>query len=168
MFKKVIPALTAVTLSVGVLLPTSSAFADSKDNTDITTVPNNNVVINPVQLTNGPVINPEDEVEAAGKWGWAIKGALHTIKAGIKAGDWILGLVEDKMGSASIKYLRNNVTKVNKGLDKAISKINEGTEYVQATVRDIIFESLRSAGVPNASAMDIAENVAAVVSAIAL
>lgn len=167
MFKKVIPALTAVTLSVGVLLPTSSAFADSKENSTINTIPNNNVVINPVQSTNGPVSNPEDEVEAAGKFGWAVKGALHTIKAGIKAGDWILGLVEEKMGSASIKYLRNNVTKVNKGLDKAIGKINEATDYAQSTVREIIFESLRSAGVPNATAMDLAENIAAVVSAIA-
>ncbi|MEH7708083.1 hypothetical protein COF68_31790 [Bacillus toyonensis] len=168
MFKKVIPALTAVTLSVGVLLPTSSAFADSKENTAVTTVPSNNVVINPVQFTNGPVINTEDEVEAAGKFGWAVKAALHTIKASIKGGDWILGLIEEKMGSASIKYLRNNVTKVNKGLDKAISKIDEGTNYVQANVRDIIFESLRSAGVPNGTAMDLAENIAATISFIAL
>ncbi|WP_449598869.1 hypothetical protein [Niallia sp. Marseille-Q9988] len=153
MLKKLLIATTATTLSLGILLPTTSTFAASVNekptvvsvDTDTTT----------------------KEVEAAGGKGLVIKGALYTIKGAVKAGDWILGLIEEHMSNGAIKYLKNNTSKINKGLDNAIKRFDDAQNYAQETVRSIIYQGLRDVKVPPTYAEDIAENMAAVVSFLA-
>ncbi|WP_312753677.1 hypothetical protein [Rummeliibacillus suwonensis] len=63
--------------------------------------------------------------------------------------------------------MKNNTSKVNKGLDKAIDRLDDAQNYAQSTIRSIIYQGLRDVNVPATYAEDIAENMAAVVSFLA-
>ena len=89
---------------------------------------------------------------------------LRAIQQGLKAGDWILAKVEKNMSLKGIAYLRTNTQKVNAGIDKAIAKINDASDYVQSNVRGILFESFRAVNIPDATAMELAENISATLS----
>ncbi len=154
LLKKLLIGTTAATLSLGVILPTTSTYVASSNEE-----PSNVLVVE--KETTSP------EVEAAGAKGLLVKGALYTIKGAVKAGDWILGLIEEHMSNGAIKYLKNNTSKVNKGLDKAIDRLDDAQNYAQSTIRSIIYQGLRDVNVPATYAEDIAENMAAVVSFLA-
>jgi len=158
LLKKLLIGTTAATLSLGVMLPTTASYAATAP---ANTEPTNVVVMENENETTSP------EVEAAGSKGILVKGALYTIKGAVKAGDWILGLIEEHMSNGAIKYLKNNTSKVNKGLDKAIARLDDAQDYAQATIRNIIYQGLRDVSVPATYAEDIAENMAAVVSFLA-
>lgn len=110
------------------------------------------------------LIRLDDEVGDYGYKGDAIKLGLRAIQQGLKAGDWILAKVEKNMSLKGIAYLRTNTQKVNAGIDKAIAKINDASDYVQSNVRGILFESFRAVNIPDATAMELAENISATLS----
>lgn len=83
---------------------------------------------------------------------------------GLEAADWIIDLVVEKMSPGGAKYLKNNISKVNKALDNVKKEIDDAQYYVQDTMRGMIYEALRALKVTATYAEDIAENVSAVIS----
>ncbi|MEK5037469.1 hypothetical protein [Sporosarcina sp. FSL K6-3457] len=164
--KKFFIGLVAFTFLFSLYAPGISQAASFEPLSKEVKINNEKEISNSGELED--LVKIDDEMEATAAKGQIIKGALYTIKGAIKGGDWILGLIEDKMGAKSIKYLRDNTTKVNQGIDKAIAKLDELTVYTQATIRGILYEGLIAVKVPPAAALDIAENVSAVVSFLVL
>ncbi|WP_141695001.1 hypothetical protein [Paenibacillus kribbensis] len=59
--------------------------------------------------------------------------------------------------------MSNNTSKISNGIDKAIGKFNETGEYVTGTIRTILLDALRAAGVPDRYGVGIAEAIATTV-----
>ncbi|MGM0890097.1 MAG: hypothetical protein ACQEW5_24875 [Bacillota bacterium] len=105
----------------------------------------------------------DGEVEDAGKLGYLVKGALYTIKYAIKAGNYVLDYLEKWLDSSTIRYMSSNGSKISTGIDKAIAKINEATDYTTSTIRSIVYSGMTSAGVPGTYALPIADAIATTV-----
>ncbi|MEV2910462.1 hypothetical protein ABNF65_18015 [Paenibacillus larvae] len=68
-------------------------------------------------VTNG-------EVKSAGKWGFLVRGALVVIKSAVKYGGEALSYVVKWLDKDTAKYLSKNSSKIAKGIDNAISKMD--------------------------------------------
>ncbi|MCY9657614.1 hypothetical protein P5G65_26200 [Paenibacillus chondroitinus] len=148
MFKKTFLLSTLVAaLSFNAILPTTQAFAAKPSDV----------------VTTGTAGVTTDHVEAAGKWGLLVRGALVAIKSAIKYGGDALSYVVKWLDADTAKYLSNNSSKIANGIDNAIGKINELTDYTTATIRGIILDGLRLAGVPDKYGVGIAEAIATTV-----
>ncbi|MCY9511168.1 hypothetical protein M5W68_14210 [Paenibacillus larvae] len=143
MFKKsLVLASLATVLSLTAILPASQAFA-AKPSTPVAAS---------TTVTNG-------EVKAAGKWGFLIRGALVGIKNGVKYGGEALSYVVKWLDKDTAEYLSKKSSKIVKGIDYAISKIDQLHEYNTIAIRAIVLDSLRIAGVPDKYGVAIAKAI---------
>lgn len=133
MFKKSLILTTmAAVLSCSAILPVTQAFAAAK------TIPVTSVAVN---VTDG--------VEASGKLGVLVRGALGVIKGAVKTGGDVLYNVVKWLDKDTAKYFANNSSKIMKGIDNAIAKIDTARDYATGTIRTIVLDGLRMAGVPD-------------------
>ncbi|MCY7484673.1 MULTISPECIES: hypothetical protein [Paenibacillus] len=148
MFKKSLILTTmAAVLSCSAILPVTQAFAAAK------TIPVTSVAVN---VTDG-------QVEASGKLGVLVRGALGVIKGAVKTGGDVLYNVVKWLDKDTAKYFANNSSKIMKGIDNAIAKIDTARDYATGTIRTIVLDGLRMAGVPDSYGVAIAEAIATTV-----
>ncbi|MCY9762354.1 hypothetical protein M5X06_17905 [Paenibacillus alvei] len=148
MFKKSLILTTmAAVLSCSAILPVTQAFAAAK------TIPVTSVAVN---VTDG-------QVEASGKLGVLVRGALGVIKGAVKTGGDVLYNVVKWLDKDTAKYFANNSSKIMKGIDNAIAKIDTARDYATGTIRTIVLDGLRIAGVPDSYGVAIAEAIATTV-----
>lgn len=152
-FKKVLLQVTLVTaISVNAMLP--AAYAS-----EAATPAKNFQAVSVTSLS----VTTDGKVEAAGKWGWIVKGALYAIKYGLKAGDYVFKYLVKWLDTGTTRYLSNNSSKVIKGIDNAIGKLDDLTTYTTGIVRQIVLDGLRIAGVPDTYGVAIADAIATTV-----
>ncbi|WP_052409924.1 hypothetical protein [Paenibacillus durus] len=156
MFKKslMLAALTAV-LSFSTVLPATQAFAAKPTTATATETKDTTEKVEATET-----IVTDGQVEASGKWGWLVRGALAVIKGAIKYGGEALEYVVKWLDADTAKYLSNNTTKIASGIDNAIAKFDELGEYATGTIRTIVLDGLRLAGVPDTYGVGIADAIA--------
>ncbi|MBN3527122.1 hypothetical protein [Paenibacillus apiarius] len=148
MFKKslMLTSMAAV-LFCSAILPATQAFAAAK----------------PAPVTSVTVKVTDGQVEASGKLGVLVKGALGEIKGSVTTGGEVLYYVAKWLNKDTAKYFVNNTSKIINGIDNAIAEIDNATDYATGTIRTIVLDGLRSAGVPDSYGVPIAEAIAATV-----
>ncbi|EJW15104.1 hypothetical protein M5X00_10805 [Paenibacillus alvei] len=147
MFKKSLILTTMAAVLSCRILPVTQAFAAAK------TIPVTSVAVN---VTDG-------QVEASGKLGVLVRGALGVIKGAVKTGGDVLYNVVKWLDKDTAKYFANNSSKIMKGIDNAIAKIDTARDYATGTIRTIVLDGLRIAGVPDSYGVAIAEAIATTV-----
>ncbi|PDO09554.1 MAG: hypothetical protein BLM47_12070 [Candidatus Reconcilbacillus cellulovorans] len=150
MFKKTFVLYTLIAVLVfGAILPAEQASAA--------------YVAKPPTTVNVASTTGEGEVQPAGKLGLGVRGALIVIKVAIKEGGEVLSYVVKWLDKDTAKYLADNSSKIANGIDNAIEKIDDLTDYTTAVIRQIVLDGLRIAGVPDKYGVGIAEAIAAAV-----
>ncbi|MCG7406086.1 hypothetical protein MH117_01555 [Paenibacillus sp. ACRRX] len=146
--KLFLASMSSLLLAGAIGLPASQAFAASPQTAVVSSV---------------KAVSVQGSVEAAGKLGFLVRGALVVIKNAVKYGGEALSHVVKWLDADTAKYLSKNTNKISDGIDKAIGKISELGDYATATIRTILLDGLRAAGVPDKYGVAIAEAIAATV-----
>lgn len=144
MFKKslMITSMAAV-LFCSAILPATQAFAAAK----------------PAPVTSVAVKVMDGQVEASGKLGVLVRGALGVIKGSVTTGGEVLYNVAKWLNKDTAKYFSNNSSKIIEGIDNAIANIDTAKDYATEDIRTIVLDGLRMAGVPDSYGVPIAEAI---------
>lgn len=137
----------AAVLFCSAILPTTQAFAAAM----------------PAPVTSVAAKVTDGQVEASGMSGVLVRGALGVIKGAVDTGGEVLYQVAKWLDKDTAKYFANNTSKIIKGIDNAIAKIDMAREYATGTIRTIVLDGLRMAGVPDSYGVVIAEAIATTV-----
>ncbi|WP_431165210.1 hypothetical protein [Bacillus cereus] len=142
-------------------LPATKSFADSDLDAN-SVVPQTNVTEQNLEINQ----NEEEEVEAAGKLGFLVKGGIQLLEVGVRKGGPYLSKVVSRLDSKSGKYVNNNISKVADGLKYARNRIGDGEEIAQSTLKNIFKDTLGIAGVKSEYRVEIADVLAKLVMAL--
>lgn len=158
MSRKFLACLLVFSLLVTFTLPSASLAAPKSQQS-------NNSVVTEEYIQNSVTTDDEigDEVEAAGKTGWLIKMGLEVAEQIVRYGGSALSKITKYLDADTAKYLKNNSSKIAKGIADAQKKINELEDYTQSRLSAILQQSLSNMGVPKSYAVPIGDAIATAV-----
>lgn len=157
MLKKSLVSLLAFTLLVSVFLP-SASFAAPKTKKSEEPVVTEEYIQDDTAATD---IGIDDEVEAAGKTGWIIKGGMQIAELAVRYGGSGLSKIVKWLDADQARYLSRNSDRIADGIDDAQRKISDLEDYSQSRLSGIIQQSLKNVGVSKTYYVPIGDAIAA-------